>query len=375
MRKIQIYSLTAILTLTLLVPTAYADQLNSTQQKKTSVDSQIKKIGQEKKQVESEKKKLEAEQKKVLSAQEKEKQVYNELVNELDILNKEIDKIDEAIKESEENYNTQKELFKTRLRVMYENSNYSFFETLIKSKSFTDLLQRLEIMSVLSKKDKQLVEDLKVAKEDVESKKLLKEEEKQEMKDQADEKKESIDTYKLASRSLDEQIRKNTEKLKILEKREDELVRQSDALAKEIKNLSKNKKYDGGKFKWPLPSSYNVVSPYGMRMHPILKKKKMHTGIDIDGNTGNSIVAAYNGTVIMSQYRSGYGNTVVIDHGDGITTLYAHCSKLLVKVGAEVKAGQVIAKVGSTGLSTGPHLHFEVRKNGATTNPMNYFGK
>ena len=98
----------------------------------------------------------------------------------------------------------------------------------------------------------------------------------------------------------------------------------------------------------------------------------MHTGIDIGADKGASIVAANKGTVIMAHYdkSGGYGNMVVIDHGDGITTLYAHASKLLVKVGDEVKAGQVIAKVGSTGLSTGNHLHFEIRVNGETKNPL-----
>ena len=130
---------------------------------------------------------------------------------------------------------------------------------------------------------------------------------------------------------------------------------------------------------WPCPSSYNVTSYYGMRKHPILRKYKMHTGIDIGASKGSSIVAANKGTVIMATYdkSGGYGNMVVLDHGAGITTLYAHASKLCVKVGDEVKAGAVIAKVGSTGLSTGNHLHFEVRVNGETKNPLSteYLGK
>ena len=101
----------------------------------------------------------------------------------------------------------------------------------------------------------------------------------------------------------------------------------------------------------------------------------MHTGIDISASQGSSIVAANSGTVIMAGWQNGYGNTVVVDHGGGITTLYAHCSKLLVGVGKKVKAGDTIAKVGSTGMSTGPHLHFEVRKNGSTTDPIKYVTK
>ena len=102
---------------------------------------------------------------------------------------------------------------------------------------------------------------------------------------------------------------------------------------------------------------------------------KTHTGIDIGASHGTNIYAAASGTVLVSGWNSGgYGNYVVIDHGGGITTLYGHCSTLLVSSGQTVTKGQVIAKVGSTGMSTGPHLHFEVLKNGAHTNPMAYFG-
>jgi murein DD-endopeptidase MepM/ murein hydrolase activator NlpD len=125
---------------------------------------------------------------------------------------------------------------------------------------------------------------------------------------------------------------------------------------------------------WPAPSSHNITSYYGNRFHPVLKKYKMHTGIDIGAPSGSSVIAANKGVVIVAGWQSGYGNTVIIDHGGGIATLYAHCSRLLVSTGQSVDSGSVIAKVGSTGLSTGPHLHFEVRKNGATVNPLQYTG-
>jgi len=149
-------------------------------------------------------------------------------------------------------------------------------------------------------------------------------------------------------------------------------------IAREIKTSSygsyegktKTIEFSGGKLLWPVPSSHTVTSPFGMRFHPVLKTYKMHTGIDIAANTGDEIVAAADGIVRAAGSYGGYGNTVIIDHNDGISTLYAHCLMVLVRSGQAVKQGQKIALVGSTGISTGPHLHFEVRINGTPVNPL-----
>ena len=142
-----------------------------------------------------------------------------------------------------------------------------------------------------------------------------------------------------------------------------------------IKNLeSLGGEYIGGNMVWPMPTNKYIASPYGNRLHPIYKVWKMHTGIDIGSKWNEIIVAAAKGTVIYAGNRGGYGNVVIIDHCGGITTLYAHINTrgILVSVGQEVEAGQAIGKAGMTGTATGPHLHFEVRKNGSPQNPSQY---
>ena len=123
---------------------------------------------------------------------------------------------------------------------------------------------------------------------------------------------------------------------------------------------------------WPVPGYTKISSPYGMRTHPITKVYKLHTGVDISAPMGANFVAANDGIVVKAEYNVAYGKMVVIDHGGGISTLYAHGSEFLVKVGDTVKRNQAVLKVGSTGYSTGAHAHFEVRKNGEVTNPMPY---
>lgn len=123
-------------------------------------------------------------------------------------------------------------------------------------------------------------------------------------------------------------------------------------------------------FQWPLGGA--VTSEYGYRVHPIFGTRRLHAGMDINGNTGDPIAAAKGGTVILAGWNGGYGNAVVISHGDGITSLYAHQSSISVSVGQNVGRGEVVGAVGSTGQSTGPHLHFEIRVNGSAVNPRPY---
>lgn len=355
------------------VPVLAGNDLDKATQNKKSVDSKLNDVKEQKKELENQKAQIQKDKEYISKLKESEEKEYEQLQNEIELIEKDIEQIDLAIQQSEQELAQQQEDFKARLRAMYKNSNQSSLELLLKSKSLTEFYERVKYLSLIAKSDRERVEALKIAKKDVEYKKQLREGDKQRKAEEISKKQERIEELKVSSRSLEERLKKSQDELKRLEKLEDELLNESKELANLIKELTKKqsqRKYSGGTMLWPLPSSQQVSSYFGMRLHPILKVRKMHTGVDIGGTKGKKIVAAADGTVILSGYSSGYGYRVVIDHGSGISTLYAHCSKLLVKAGDEVKRGDTIALVGSTGLSTGPHLHFEVRENGNPVDPL-----
>jgi murein DD-endopeptidase MepM/ murein hydrolase activator NlpD len=243
---------------------------------------------------------------------------------------------------------------------------------ILNSASFSDFISRLDFLKKIINFDMNLLGKMKDHRDTVAGKRSQLEAEqleKEKLKNQISNKKEQVETTKL---DREKTLKDLTKDLKELERQEDNLLAQSKAFEKKIIALQSSNKYVGGKIGWPAPGHFTITSPYGNRTHPILKKKKLHTGIDISTPKGTNIVAANSGKVIYSGYNGGYGNVVIIDHGGKISTLYAHNSKLLVKVGDEVEKGKVISKAGSTGLSTGPHLHFEVRENGQHVDPMKY---
>ena len=156
----------------------------------------------------------------------------------------------------------------------------------------------------------------------------------------------------------------------------DEFNSQINSIETEIRSLAKiinfGEDYSGGPMQWPIPGHYTITSNYGMRVHPITGVYKLHTGVDISASMGTEFTAIANGVVVKAEYNSAYGNMVIIDHGGGVQTLYAHGSEIVANIGQVVNAGDVVLKVGSTGYSTGPHAHFEVRVNGNPMNPLDY---
>lgn len=284
--------------------------------------------------------------------------------------------LDGAIELAEKEYAEQEELLKERLRVMYKRSTTVWeLEELLKSKSFNELFLRIRTMKQIAEYDQSLLENIESKRLEIENLKEQKQIEIDNCVEQAMLIKNQIEELNISRANLETAISKDTSSKEKYKKEQDALIKESAELEKLIKNYkSANVKYIGGKLVWPMPTNKYIASQYGNRLHPIYKVWKMHTGVDIGSKWNEQIVAAGDGVVLYVGSRGGYGNTIIIDHGGGITTLYAHINSrgFLVKNGQPVKAGQAIAKAGMTGTATGPHLHFEVRKDGATQNPLKY---
>ncbi|HOA55829.1 MAG TPA: peptidoglycan DD-metalloendopeptidase family protein [Clostridiales bacterium] len=348
-----------------------ADELSDAKNKKASTDNRIADLKKKQQAELKEKARLEKEQQELTKQQNEEANAIEELEKQIAEAKEHLRQTELALAQATADYNQMNELVKTRLQVMYKNSETTMLDTLLSSGSVVEFYERLHYMQVISENDNKLMQQLEEARLDVELKKQMQEQAKEILEQKLGEREERLQQIKTSRARVEGEISRSKKEIQQLEKEIDKQLEESKRLESKIKTLMTKQKYVGGSMTWPVPSSYRITSSFGMRKHPILRKNKMHTGVDIGADKGASIVAANSGTVIMAHYdKNGYGNMVVIDHGGGITTLYVHASKLLVKVGDKVKSGQTIAKVGSTGLSTGNHLHFEVRVNGEPKDPM-----
>ena len=316
------------------------------------------------------------------------------LASQIDKLNEDIeakkeeivqaeDELDEAQRIAEQQY----EDMKLRIQYLYENGTPSVLEMLLTADSIGDFLNKSTYVKSMSEYDRKMLDEYIAQKEAVEEAKNVLESEEEElnlMADAAREQKETVDalikkkTSEIQSyqAQIDSQNSDAAEFKEDLEEQEKLLNQIEEQIAAAAFANASTDDGDGGAsgFVWPCPSSRRITSGFGPRPQPVPGASTNHQGIDIGASHGSSIVAAAGGRVTTSTYSGSAGNYIVISHGNGISTVYMHCSALYVSVGDVVSAGQSIAAVGSTGFSTGPHLHFGVIKNGTYVNPRNYVG-
>ncbi|MBW4860273.1 MAG: peptidoglycan DD-metalloendopeptidase family protein [Clostridiaceae bacterium] len=304
----------------------------------------------------------------------------NKVEKQLVDINNNIEKTTKELKEAEEKLGKKQDTFNSRLRVMYKKGNIGYIEVLLSAANIKDFLAKKEMVQAVVDHDVDLLEYMKEQREIIEKKGK----ELQTQKVTAEVTRRKIESKKnelmVATRSKQSLMKKvETDKV-VLEKQLDELERESRQITAQVSkqqgsatSTGSNSSAgnisvvpSGGAMTWP--SNGPVTSPYGPRWG------RIHSGVDIGVPVGTSVAAAKDGVVILAKtgYNGGYGNYLVVDHGGGVSTLYAHNSSLSVGVGTRVRRGQQIALSGNTGRSTGPHVHFEVRINGSHVNPMPY---
>jgi len=292
-------------------------------------------------------------------------------------LQRQLTELEREIVALEGEYQNRQRVLHTRLVAVYKYGNADYLELLFSATNFADLVSKYETVSYFLRRDLGLLEEMQAARE------LLarKEAEYMERKNRLVVERRNYST--LREKVVDKRrekavlVEKTRAELKRIQENQqsleaalDELEELSKELEKQIRKRQRTEGLGTGKIIWPARG--RISSPFGWRVHPILKNRRFHSGIDIAIPSGTPVQAADSGVVLISGWNGGYGYFIAIDHGKGISTAYAHNSRLLVKEGDVVSKGQTIALSGSTGWSTGPHLHFEVRENGTPVNPVTY---
>ena len=317
-------------------------------------------------------------------------ELYNNLIAE-----KQVELEDAQAKEE-----AQAKLFRSRVREMEENGRVSWLILLLDSKDVSDLISRMDIIGELMAYDKRVEEALIAARQEVEAAKAALEQtlaEQEAKKAELETQKATLQAQVAEAQQLIASLESDIEAYNAMYQQAEaqkqalqnqinskvaELVAQEQAARQAAQQKAQQTgqpvNYNpqaavgaSGSMMWPAVG-HGISSPFGYRIHPIYHTQKMHTGVDINVAYGTPVYAADGGTVILSGWNGGYGNCIVINHGNGITTLYGHMSSLVASSGQSVSKGQVIGYVGSTGASTGPHLHWEVAVNGQRVNPLNY---
>lgn len=317
------------------------------------------------------------------------------LLDKIDTNKKQIKEVKQEIEEVNEEYNTalekqqeQYEGMKAHIKYMYENSDSNYLVYLMESRSLADFLSREEYVQKVTDYDKvlltryqQVLDEVTVAQQRAEEKKKqvtaaknsLKYE-KQKLDQLSDEKTRQIEVYQGIVKENQQNVADYAAQIAAQEKEIEDILQQgrSNIAQQEQAGESVQVMPTTGEYAWPLPVAGRITSTFGYRKAPTAGASSYHKGVDIAVNTGTNVLACKEGKVVLARYSASAGNYVAIYHGGGIYSYYMHCSQLKTSVGKRVQKGQVIARSGSTGISTGPHLHFAMFKSGNYVNPMYY---
>lgn len=301
---------------------------------------------------------------------------YKEVKGQLDSVEDKISDNTELLQKTEADLKVKNKKLQQRVRDIYINGQISYVDVLFGAKDFADLMTRMDVLKRIIKHDYDLIMKVKEEKATVENTRAQLEKDKAEAEvlvADAQAKKTKVEDKESEQQVLLDQAIYDRD---TSERMYEEIMAASQEVANMIRRSQMSSAgYSGapagaGGMIWPI--SGPITSEFGWRTHPIFGTARFHSGLDIGGDYGMPIYAAASGTVIYAGWISGYGNAVIIDHGGGVTTLYGHNDSLNVSEGENVAQGQVIAMCGSTGNSTGPHCHFEVRENGEPVSPYGY---
>lgn len=298
---------------------------------------------------------------------------YKAIQDKLSYTEDQIEINTEFLEKAEKKLAERNVILSKRIRDIYQNGQLSYLDVLLGASDFTDFTTRSELLKRVLNKDMELILKVKAEKELVlQTKEALARDRASilELKKAAEEKKKTIEVSKQAQ---EEVLSVAVSERSASEQAYQDLVATSRSIEQMIRRNQINQGPSGstGSMIWPTDVTL-ITSPFGWRTHPVFGTQRFHSGIDIGSDYGDTVVAADGGVVIFSDWMGGYGKAVIIEHGNSMSTLYAHNSELLVSEGQRVRKGEPISRVGSTGYSTGPHLHFEIRQNGSPVNPMGY---
>lgn len=363
------------------------DKISAAEDEKKALEDSLAALEEKKAVLEKDKKNL-SNYVKELDTQLSEIEAQIEELNvQITVKEAEIEEAEKELQEAIETEQAQYEAMKKRIQFMYEQGESNYFAMLLSAEDFSDMLNKADYIEQLSAYDRQKLDEyvaitqyVRLCKSELELQKQVLDKTKEGVVLRQGEIESLIAAKMVRIQEFETDIA--TKQAAIDEYEEDlkfqnELISQLEAEVKEAKKeiLLENGisiSYNGEKLTWPCPSYTRISSPFGWRIHPTLGVNKFHNGVDMAAPKGTDILAAFSGEVVAATYNSTMGNYVMMNHGNGFYTIYMHASKLCVSPGQIIIEGEKIAEVGSTGRSTGPHLHFGVRKNGEYVNPMDY---